>query len=160
MWQKGAAAHNAVGEPVLLGPTGLQDSQALQGLPKAASLEAEGKWDIGQEGAVGEACFLIHSCACDLVGRVRVPAPKSKARQQSPLVSWGDLMGSKDPWMVSLTPDCCRLRTVGRPGAQAAQELKRRQCSKGIGEKGASLYSHDVHLRGFPKEQKSIGKDP
>lgn len=41
--------------------------------------------------------------------------------------------------MVLLSASCSSLCRVGRLGVQAAQELKRRLCAKGTGEKGGLI---------------------
>lgn len=63
---------HVVVEPQGPWPAELRGSQPLLApLPKAASLsKALAKWGMDGEGIVGEAYFLIHSCACAGVGRV------------------------------------------------------------------------------------------
>lgn len=157
MWRMGATGH------MQLWTCGTS-AQWTPGLPASSSPPPQGR--LSSKGAGKMRHWLGRGC-----GRGLLPDPQSclplsgkssefilpgkkkqnKIKESDSLLGFtGDFTAAGIPPLI-LTARCCRLRRVGRQGAQAAQELKRRRCSKGVGEKGASLYRPDVYLRNFPK---------
>lgn len=89
-------------------------------------------------------------CHASEWGGSRVLAPKRKEGQQSFFCFLGDLIGSRNPWVVLLTAQLLQ-PLQGRQAGSIGCSVEKKAVFKGAREKGVSHYSKDVYKRGFSK---------